>query len=295
MTPACRLCSAAATPHHEEAGGRYWRCAGCGFVFLHPAPSPEDLARLYQEEAGATFDHGTGIGLAYEKLLEARLRLRFVGTSLAAAPERTALEIGCGAGYLLESLRRQGWTVAGTEMSEDYVRFSRETLRLDVSRERPLRKFGAVLLFDVLSHVPDPESEFRKCLLNLRPKGVLVVETGNAAEVPPARFGPLGAPEHLWHYSEPTLRGLLQRTGFRDVAVRRLNVEWQRAALRRLAALRPRSVAPSPSSRPPSPPRRPPFKRIAAAHLLLALRFGLGRLRADRNHACTLFVTARAR
>lgn len=294
MIPACRLCSAPATPHHEETGGRYWRCAGCGFVFLHPVPSTEELARLYQEEAGTTFHHGAGIALAYEKRLEARLRLRRLRPALDRSPEKTALEIGCGAGYLLESLRRQGWTVAGTEMSEDYVRFARETLRLDVSRDRPLRKFGAVLLFDVLSHVPDPAAELRKSLLNLRPGGVLALETGNAAEVPPARFGPLGAPEHLWHFSEAALRALLERTGFRDVAVRRLNVEWQRSALRRLAALRPPRRDASPSLSPSAPAGRPSLKRVVAARGLLALRFGLGRFLADRRHACTLFVTARA-
>lgn len=292
MTPACRLCSAASRPHHEEPGGRYWRCTECGFVFLHPAPSPEELARLYQEEAGATFHHGAGIALSYEKRLEARLRLRLVGSALSRASGKTALEIGCGAGYLLESLRRKGWTVAGTEMSEDYVRFARETLSLDVSRDRPLRKFGAVLLFDVLSHVPDPAAELRKCLLNLRPGGVLALETGNAAEVPPARFGPLGAPEHLWHFSERTLRALLERAGFRGIVVRRLNVEWQRLALRRAAGLR-RASAGRPASAPDAP-RPASLKRVVAAHGLLALRFGLGRFLADRRHACTLFVTARA-
>ncbi|HXG61656.1 MAG TPA: class I SAM-dependent methyltransferase, partial [Planctomycetota bacterium] len=237
--PRCALCGGRdAPPHHEEAGCTYRRCARCGLVFLWPLPSAEDLERLYEEEAGATFHHAAEIRAAYEKRLEARLRLAVVQRALRAAPERSALEVGCGAGYLLDELRRCGWRVAGTEAAEAYVRFARERLGLDVRRERPPGRFGAVLLFNVLSHVPDPAGEFARCREGLLPGGVLALETGNAAEVPPGRVGPFGAPEHVWHFSESTLRTLLERAGFRDVRVRRFNVEWQRGALRRLGARR---------------------------------------------------------
>src|SRR5688572_20835951 len=100
---ACPLCSSPEiVPHHEEAGYRYHRCGSCGFVFLLPIPTAAELERLYQEEVGATFHHGAEIAGAFEKRLEARLRLRAVADALRAAPERTALEIGCGAGYLLD-------------------------------------------------------------------------------------------------------------------------------------------------------------------------------------------------
>lgn len=294
--PRCALCGGRdAPPHHEEAGCTYRRCARCGLVFLWPRPSAEDLERLYREEAGATFHHGAEIRAAYEKRLEARLRLAVVARALRAAPERSALEVGCGAGYLLDELRRRGWRVAGTEVAPAYVRFARERLRLRVDRERPREKFGAVLLFNVLSHVPDPEAEFARCREGLRPGGVLALETGNAAEVPPSRVGPFGAPEHVWHFSEPTLRALLERAGFRDVRVRRFNVEWQRGALRRLGALRrgPAGPAAAPGSPSSAPAPRERWARRLAAWGLLGLRFGAGRLGADRNHFCTMFVTAR--
>lgn len=297
--PHCVLCGGRnAPPHHEEAGCTYRRCARCGLVFLWPLPSPEDLERLYQEEAGATFHHGAEIRAAYEKRLEARLRLAVVARALRAAPERSALEVGCGAGYLLDELRRRGWRVAGMEMAEAYVRFARERLGLDVGRERPPGTFGAMLLFNVLSHVPDPAPELARCREALLPGGVLVLETGNAAEVSPSRVGPFGAPEHVWHFSEPTLRSLLERCGFRNVRVRRFNVEWQRAVLRRLGALRREAGgdASAAGERPGGFPAASAQERLVrrlAAWGLLGLRFGAGRLGADRRHFCTLFVTAR--
>jgi SAM-dependent methyltransferase len=294
----CPLCAAPkADPHHEEAGCRYVRCPACGFVFLDPIPTAEELEQLYQAEAGATFHHGAEISGAFEKRLEARLRLSILRDALDGAPEKSALEIGCGAGYLLDRLRSSGWSVKGTELAESYLRFARERLMLEVSRERPVARFGAVLLFNVLSHVPDPEAEFRKCLLNLQPGGVLALETGNAAEVAPRRVGPFGAPEHVWHFSESTLRTLLEKTGFAGIRVRRLNVEWQRRAIRLLGRIRSRPPAdPSvaPSSAPPAPAPESRLKKGMVA-ALLALRFGAGRFLADGDHFCTLFVTARRR
>ena len=291
--PSCPSCFRPEAPlHHREDGHLYFRCADCGIVYLHPAPSKAELERIYREEAGATFHHGAEIAGSFEKRLEARLRLQLVEPVLSVAPERSALEIGCGAGYLLETLRGRGWRVEGTELSDDYLRHARERLGLQVGPVFPNGRFGAVLLFNVLSHLPDPVPFLRRCAGSLHPGGVLVLETGNAAEVPPRRVGPFGAPEHLLHYSETALRTLLERSGFGTVRVRRLNVEWQRRTLGLLGRRRPPSSATTCGGPGPTPPGPSLLKRALIA-ALLGLRFGAGRFLADRRHFCTLFVTAR--
>jgi SAM-dependent methyltransferase len=298
VTPPCPLCAATRIlPHHREAGHAYHRCGGCGLVFLVPIPTAEELHRLYEEEVGATFHHGAEISGAFEKRLEARLRLSTVADALRSAPDRRALEIGCGAGYLLDELRGRGWDVAGMEPAAAYVRHARERLRLDVRPDWPEGRRGALLVFNVLSHFPDPEAALRRCLDSLLPGGVLALETGNAAEVPPWRVGHFGAPDHVWHYSEATLRRLLKACGFVDLRVRRFNVEWQRRAIALLGRLRRRPPTPAAAgSAPPAPAAAPAVeslpKKIVVSSLL-ALRFGAGRVLADRDHFCTVFVTAR--
>ncbi len=297
MNPACPLCGAAdAGPHHEEAGHRYFRCPACGLVFLHPAPGPEELERLYQAEHGATFHHGAEIRGAYEKRREARARLSLVRRALEAVPERSALEIGCGAGYLLEQLRDEGWRVQATELAEGYRRYAVEALKLDVRREPPEGKFGALLSFNVLSHLPDPKAFFKDCRGRLLPGGALILETGNAAEVPPERVGGFGAPEHLWHFNETLLRTLLQEAGFVDVRIRRRNVEWQRGLLAWLGRLRgqPQAEASPAAAGPAAPPAKERFVKRLLIRTLLFLRFGLGRWKADERHFCTMFISARA-
>lgn len=297
MNAACPLCaSTKISPHHDEGDHSYHRCGACGFVFLLPIPGAEELHRLYEEEVGATFHHGAEIGGAFEKRLEARLRLATIADALDRAPDRRAFEIGCGAGYLLDELRARGWSVAGMELADAYVRHARERLRLDVGTAWPKGQAGAVLVFNVLSHFPDPEAAMSLCRESLRPGGVLALETGNAAEVPPWRVGHFGAPDHVWHYSGPTLRRLLEKCGFVDLRIRRFNVEWQRRAIALLGRLRQRRSGPGPASAVPTA-TRPVAPESAAKKVLvsalLALRFGAGRFFADRAHFCTVFVTAR--
>ena len=288
------MCSGGeSTPHHEESGHRYYRCTRCGFVFLSPRPSREELDRLYQEEAGATFHHDSGIAAAYEKDLEARWRLSTVAAALRQAPGKSALEIGCGAGYLLARLKRFGWRVAGTEKSDAYLRFARERLGIEAGQELPDGPFGAVLLFDVLSHLHDFERDLYAFHDRLLPGGVLVIETGNVAEVDAHRAGPFGAPDHVWHFSEPTLRSLLARVGYGETRVTRRNVEWQRRILGWIGGLRGKAPPAAAGGAPAPAPSGESVKRKIAAQALLGLRFGLGRLLADDRHACTLFVTAR--
>lgn len=290
MTP-CRLCNGEnARPFHEESGFRYVQCGACGFVYLHPRPTDRALHELYQAESGATFHHGAETGEGYEKRLEARMRFRLIRESLGGV-ERRALEVGCGAGYFLEHLRRAGWATMGCEAAEVYVRFARERLDLDVRRdfaECP-GPFGAAFLFNVLSHLSEPERDLRAIRERLADGGVVVLETGNAPEVSPCRVGVLGAPDHLHLYSESNLRTLLARCGFRNVRILRFNVEWQR----RLLSLNPRRGGGGGGG---ATVRRASWRRFAKSllsHVLLGLRYDAGRWLADRRHFCTLIAVAR--
>ncbi|MDP6959625.1 MAG: hypothetical protein QF645_12545, partial [Planctomycetota bacterium] len=115
------------------------------------------------------------------------------------------------------------------------------------------------------------------------------------------KVGHLGAPDHLYHFSEDNIRTVLLRCGFREVTIHRRNVEWQRRVLRFRSTKgggehhhhhghshgHAHDVAPT---------KKPLWKRVARSffsHFLLALRFRFGKIFADPEHYCTLFVIAR--
>lgn len=289
----CALCGAEeATPFHEEDGHAYVRCARCGLVYLRPIPTVEQLTEIYRREAGATFHHDAEIAGAEEKRLEARWRWSLVRDQLESVTPR-GFEIGCGAGWFLELLASAGWSAAGCELAPAYVAFARSR-GLDVRegdlRSAPAGPFGAVFLFNVLSHLRNPVNDLERVRDLLGPGGAVVIETGNAAEVEPRRVGHFGAPEHVYHFGERHLRGMLDRLGFDRLRVLRFNVEWQR---RILGWRRPRAAGGGGGAGPPSKGRG--LLRALASRFLLALRYEGGRVLADADHFCTLIVTARKR
>ena len=155
-------------------------CADCGVTFtLNPDYSRERYVAVYGDGASnlpvpARHEHVyvapvTRLGLeaiAFKKLIPApRLAPaeRYALTWLKAnAPRRSVIiECGCGTGRFLQALQRAGFEVTGTELSQIVV---------DVLRTRGLRVVlgglpdfpwngpapFAILLFEVLEHLPDP-------------------------------------------------------------------------------------------------------------------------------------------
>src|SRR5262249_36122637 len=149
---------------------------------------------------------------------------------LPFAQRGALLEIGVGAGYFLDEARRMGFDVLGLDINAHFVRFAREALGLRVvegtltTAALPERAFDVLYHPNVLSHLAHPVAELCRMATLLKPGGIMLFETGNVAELAGSTFrgtDALALPDHLFHYSEGTLRRLLDRTGFDCVGIRR--------------------------------------------------------------------------
>jgi 2-polyprenyl-3-methyl-5-hydroxy-6-metoxy-1,4-benzoquinol methylase len=136
--------------------------------------------------------------------------------------------VGCAYGDFLRLAQDYGFDVSGVEIQDSLAEAARQrgfvvygdTLeKLMLPRE----SFDAVTLWDVVEHVGDPRSLLAEAACLLKPGGVLLVHTGNAAfQVPKGRVlaalhpdrGPYNAPvHHFCHFSVKTFRALLQLVG----------------------------------------------------------------------------------
>ena len=96
--------------------------------------------------------------------------------------------MGCGDGFMLDSLRKHGWKVIGSERTVAMARFAHDELGLNVfvgelDAIRPVPTFDLVILFQVLEHLDNPVQVLRQISQRLTPQGRLIIGVPNSTSV----------------------------------------------------------------------------------------------------------------
>lgn len=135
------------------------------------------------------------------------------------------LDVGCGAGTILEEAKAQGWQAEGLEVSAPAV----ETLRSRGFKifhgtlheaAYPESYFDVVTASEVIEHVDDPAEVLREMARILRPQGLLWMTTPHANGISSRMMGTgwsvISPPEHQHLFSIRGMRELLAKAGFTD-------------------------------------------------------------------------------
>jgi SAM-dependent methyltransferase len=191
------------------------QCAQCGLGRAQCTSfNPQDY---YTEDY---FAGGRQDGYADYRGSESVLRREFTHTLqfLRRYRERgRLLEVGCAYGFFLEEARRF-YEVAGIEISEQAVAFCRQrglTVINGVVNETSIAQFGmldAIVLLDVIEHLPEPHATLALCRRYLNPGGVILITTGDFSSLYARLAGQhwrlMTPPQHLWYFTPQSMRRL---------------------------------------------------------------------------------------
>jgi 2-polyprenyl-3-methyl-5-hydroxy-6-metoxy-1,4-benzoquinol methylase len=234
-------------------------CPSCSLTFVHPQPSAEEIAGMYQEEYFRENSEEVGahgprayMEMAQESAEERKGSARRLDRALLR--DRTErgrlLEIGCGPGFLLAEMRALGWTVQGLELSPFAAGYARDTLGLDVTEGAveagvfPRDSFDAVFMGDVLEHLPAPLASLRAVHTWLRVGSVAAIAVPSTLNLASARLGmalyrATGRcktlripPYHLFEYTPQTLRAMVTSAGFEVASLEQSAVPIRKMGLR---------------------------------------------------------------
>jgi SAM-dependent methyltransferase len=191
------------------------RCPRCGHMQLADFPSAETLLESYAEAESSDY--------LEEEAGQRATALRLLAEIERHAPRGRLLDLGCWTGFLLDEARLRGWSAVGVEPSEFGSRFARERLGLDVITSdlftAPLEpgSFDAVVMGDVIEHLPDPGAALDHIASLARPGAVLQLALPDAGSAVARRLGARWwsvIPTHVQYFTRGSLSTLLTRHGW---------------------------------------------------------------------------------
>lgn len=220
-----RRCPACGAAEREERGLknglRVSACRDCGTLYAHHAD---------ETSSGEEYDYDAyyhEANLSIPAFISRRLDEIFRSFASYRRTNRL-LDVGCGAGSLLEAARRAGWNAEGTEVSKPAVEHVRaegfEVFHGELAEARyPEGHFDVVTASEIIEHVPEPGAMLREIARILRPGGLFWATTphgrGLSARLLGTRWSTVSPPEHLQLFSLGGVRRLLREAGFSRVHV----------------------------------------------------------------------------
>ena len=192
------------------------RCADCGHMQLREIPTEAELEQAYGEAASEDYVEEEAGQRATARVLLERLERHVEKGSL--------VDLGCWVGFLLDEARSRGWKpVTGIEPSTFASAYARDRLNLDVRTDDlmtaalPAAEHQAVVLGDVIEHLPDPGAALDRVKELLAPGGGVMLMLPDAgsrvARVMGSRWWSV-IPTHVHYFTRSSLRRLLDDHGF---------------------------------------------------------------------------------
>jgi len=140
-----------------------------------------------------------------------------------AGRTRELLDLGCWVGFLLAEAQERGWQATGVEPSQFASAYARDELGLDVRTAElltaplPLATYDAIVMGDVIEHLPRPGEALDRMAALLRTGGIAWMALPDAGSLVARRLGRRWwsvIPTHVQFFTRESIRALLERHGW---------------------------------------------------------------------------------
>lgn len=224
-TEICRICG---TPVQMDTFGKYQltKCPSCEVRYHYPIPSDKFLKQWYSETETAKKWQGNIL-----KAIDINHRQNVTNFSYYYALTKAyrisgkagrALDIGCYSGCFLSQFAKDGYECIGIDVNSGFVEYGKQRFGLDLhcgdlqSFKFPDGHFDFVTFHQLLEHLQDPVVFFTEAVRVLAPGGCLQLSVPDAA----CNFK-LSYPEHIYHFTEKTIRFLFDKFEIHGEIVKR--------------------------------------------------------------------------
>ncbi|MBC8055602.1 MAG: class I SAM-dependent methyltransferase [Rhizobiales bacterium] len=213
--------------------GRIYRCTRCSLGAVQPRPTPADTASFYDLESYYTQGKSHMVEVDAPGFLS-RLRTHLAWRADTGENLETVIadqlsggsavvDIGCGAGRLLDALASRGYRVTGVERDASSVSRRGDNLAVLEGSAESLPAalqpgaFDGAVFSHVLEHLVDPAGAVRAAATLLKPAGLMFIEVPNNASSIARQsllaWGHLDVPRHINFFDRQSLLALAAAAG----------------------------------------------------------------------------------
>ena len=195
-------------------------CTDCGLIMTNPRMTEEAYKDFYKNFYRSIYNKGDGaVEIYFRKQYERGQRIanfieNFFGEKLT---NKKILEIGCGAGGILQKFKEDGNEVSGIDLGAEFLAYGiKKNLDLRVStlqEERiPSQKYDILIFSHVLEHLPDVKSQLKIARKFLNKNGLIYIEVPGIKNMwMNLNFDFLDYIQnaHIWHFTKRTLNNMV--------------------------------------------------------------------------------------
>lgn len=207
-----------------------WHCNNCTARFTQDVPAQAEIGAYY---ASADYISHSDTREGLINNLYHLVRKRTLASKMKLVMKETGvnkgqvLDIGCGTGAFLATMKKAGWMITGLEPDASARTKAVELYGIDPLEPQQLfelrpANYEAITMWHVLEHVHELHEYIKQIASLLPEKGKLFIAvpnyTSKDADIYKENWAAYDVPRHLYHFSPQSMEQLLKTYDLRLIA-----------------------------------------------------------------------------
>jgi 2-polyprenyl-3-methyl-5-hydroxy-6-metoxy-1,4-benzoquinol methylase len=211
------------------------KCEGCTHMFTQNVATQNDIGKYYQSENYISHSD-TQEGIVNKLYHAVRKRTLAIKKNLlqneTGKQQGKILDIGCGTGAFLNTMKQAGWESTGLEPDDAARMKAAELYNINPQPSHeifylPYNTYDAITMWHVLEHVHQLHEYIAQLKNMLTANGRIFIAVPNYtsydAQHYAAHWAAYDVPRHLYHFSLASMKNLLEQHG---LTIKKIKPMW---------------------------------------------------------------------